>query len=234
MKKLISLIFLLACVLVSGAEEVQHYAVNVGNFSSLLVIDNVNVEYRCNADSAGYAVFDTTPYYANNVIFSNSSNKLKIEVVSDIVPCDSMPTFVVYSRSLESVVNDGTGKVVVGRLPQCNRFKASLSDNGALALRHVDADEINLNILTGKGTIVAVGNCGILKTRLVGAGVINTNDVTSPTVECKIMGTGQIFCNVIGGELKVMGTGTGKVYYKGKPSKVTVRKIGSIKAIPQD
>ena len=34
--------------------------------------------------------------------------------------------------------------------------------------------------------------------------------------------------------LKVSGSGTGKVYYKGQPSKVTVRKLGTIKAIPME
>ena len=49
------------------------------------------------------------------------------------------------------------------------------------------------------------------------------------------MGTGNIGCNVYGGgELKVSGSGTGKVYYKGKPSNVKVRKLGTIKAIPID
>ena len=46
------------------------------------------------------------------------------------------------------------------------------------------------------------------------------------------MGTGSMGCHVNGGELKVSGSGTGKVYYKGTPSKVTVRKLGTIKAIP--
>jgi hypothetical protein len=46
------------------------------------------------------------------------------------------------------------------------------------------------------------------------------------------MGTGTIGCWVDGGELKVSGSGTGKVYYKGTPTKVTVRKLGTIKAIP--
>ena len=48
------------------------------------------------------------------------------------------------------------------------------------------------------------------------------------------MGTGTIGCKVNGGDLKVSGSGTGKVYYKGSPSKVTVRKLGTIKAIPMD
>ena len=48
------------------------------------------------------------------------------------------------------------------------------------------------------------------------------------------MGTGRIGCHVNGGDLKVSGSGTGKVYYKGKPNNVTVRKLGTIKAIPME
>ena len=55
-KALISLIGLFAVSLMAGA-QVSHHEVKVGNFSRLVLLDNINVNYCCNPDSAGYAVF---------------------------------------------------------------------------------------------------------------------------------------------------------------------------------
>jgi hypothetical protein len=111
-------------------------------------------------------------------------------------------------------------------------FKVRLIDNGKIILRGVRASQLELQILSGKGKIIADGSCDNLAVRLVGTGEIQADNVSAGSVSCRIMGTGSIGCDVHGGELKVSGSGTGKVYYKGNPSKVTVRKLGTIKAIP--
>ena len=111
-------------------------------------------------------------------------------------------------------------------------FKVRLIDNGKIIVRGVRASQLELQILSGKGKIIADGSCDDLSLRLVGTGEIQADKVTATNVSCRIMGTGSIGCNVNGGPLKVSGSGTGKVYYKGNPSKVTVRKLGTIKAIP--
>ena len=91
-----------------------------------------------------------------------------------------------------------------------------------------------MQILSGKGKLIADGSCDNLDIKLVGTGEIQADKVDATNVKCRIIGTGSVGCNVLGGELKVSGSGTGKVYYKGNPSKVSVRKLGSIKAIPMD
>ena len=107
-----------------------------------------------------------------------------------------------------------------------------LIDNGKVIARGIDVSHLDLQILSGKGKIIAQGHCDDLAVRLVGTGEIQADDVRAENVTCRIMGTGRIGCHVDGGELKVSGSGTGKVYYKGTPTKVSVRKLGTIKAIP--
>ena len=111
-------------------------------------------------------------------------------------------------------------------------FKVRNINNGKVIARGVRASQLELQILSGKGKIIADGSCDDLTLRLIGTGEIQADQVEATSVSCRIMGTGSMGCNVIGGELKVSGSGTGKVYYKGNPSKVTVHKLGSIRAIP--
>ena len=223
-----------AVALVSRA-QVEHYEVKVGNFTQLSLVDNINVNYRCNADSAGLATFSCTKDVANAIMFSNSTKgRLSIRVDDDYERLTNLPTITVYSSTLDEAENSGDSTLRVTQLPPLKAFKVRLTDNGKVIVRGVRASQLELQILSGKGKIIADGSCDELAMRLVGTGEIQADNVVATTVSCRIMGTGSIGCNVTSGELKVSGSGTGKVYYKGNPSKVTVRKLGTIKAIPME
>ena len=136
--------------------------------------------------------------------------------------------------TLDEAENAGDSVLRISQLPPLKSFKVRLVDNGKVIVRGVRASQLELQILSGKGKIIADGSCDDLSLRLVGPGEIQADNVTATNVSCRIMGTGSMGCNVNGGDLKVSGSGTGKVYYKGKPNKVTVRKLGTIKAIPME
>ena len=231
-RALISLALVIATVIAASA-QVQHFSVNVGNFTRLSLVDDVNVNYRCNADSAGLVVFDASQEVADAMIFSLSKNgRLTIQVDDTFERQGHLPTLTVYSASLDEVENGGDSVLRVDGLPAMKEFKVRLVDNGKVIARNIKASQLELQILSGKGKIIADGACDDLSLKLVGTGEIQADMVTATNVTCRIMGTGSMGCNVNGGLLKVSGSGTGKVYYKGNPSKVTVRKLGTIKAIP--
>ena len=138
----------------------------------------------------------------------------------------------VYSSSLEEAENAGDSTLRLSGLPMMPLFKVRLLDNGKIIARNLRASKLELHLLSGKGKIIASGKCDELALRLVGTGEIQADQVVATDVSCRIMGTGSIGCHVDGGILKVNGSGTGKVYYKGTPSKVSVKKLGTIKAIP--
>ena len=231
---LISVIFVFAVSLLAFAQEVRH-EVKLGNFTRLSVVDNVNVNYRCNADSAGLAVFSCTQEVADHLMFSVSNKgQLNIQVADEYERLGNLPTITVYSSELSEAENSGESTLRVVGLPPMKTFKVRLTDNGKVIVRNVRASQLELQILSGKGKIIADGSCDDLSLRLIGTGEIQADQVTAVNVSCRIMGTGSMGCHVNGGELKVNGSGTGKVYYKGVPSKVTVRKLGTIKAIPME
>ncbi len=229
---LTSVALIVACQLAALA-QVQHFNVKVGQFTRLALIDDINVNYRCHADSAGMVTFDATQEIADALIFSNSKNgRLSIQVGDSYERQGHLPTLTVYSSSLDEVENSGDSILRIEGLPPLKAFKARLVDNGKIVVRNIRASQLELQIMSGKGKIIASGSCDDLSLKLVGTGEIQADMVTATNVSCRIMGTGSMGCNVNGGFLKVSGSGTGKVYYKGKPSKVSVRKLGTIKAIP--
>ena len=230
----ISIIVLMVTVLMADAQTTRH-EVKVGNFTRLALIDDINVNYRCNADSAGLAVIYCPQEIADHLMF-NLSNKGRLSIQIDDLyeQLPQLPTITVYSSSLEEAENGGDSTLRVTGLPPMKYFKVRNTDNGKVIVRGVRASQLELQILSGKGKIIADGSCDDLSLRLIGTGEIQADQVVATDVSCRIMGTGSMGCHVNGGELKVSGSGTGKVYYKGTPSKVTVRKLGTIKAIPME
>lgn len=233
-KVLISAIFMTIATLALHAQVTGH-VVKVGDFTRLVVTDDINVNYRCNPDSAGMAVFSCTQDIADRLMFTiNRNGRLSIQVNSDFQKLYGLPTITIYSSSLEEAENAGDSTLRISQLPTMPLFKVNNVDNGKVIVNGVRASKLELRILSGKGKIIADGSCDDLVLRLVGTGEIQADCVKATSVTCRIMGTGSMGCNVDGGELKVSGSGTGKVYYKGNPSKVSVRKLGTIKAIPME
>lgn len=231
---LISVLMVAMASLVSMAQEKLH-VVKVGDFKRLSLVDNINVNYRCNPDSAGLAVFTSTQEIANDIIFRLSdSGRLTIQVEDETERTAQLPNMTVYSSSLEEAENAGDSTLRLSGLPMMPLFKVRLLDNGKIIARNLRASKLELHLLSGKGKIIASGKCDELALRLVGTGEIQADQVVATDVSCRIMGTGSIGCHVDGGILKVNGSGTGKVYYKGTPSKVSVKKLGTIKAIPME
>lgn len=234
-RTLISIILSVTVLFTLCAQTETQHVVKVGEFTRLSLIDNINVNYSCNPDSAGLVVFNCSKEIADALIFSISTNgRLSIQVNDDFERLSNLPTLTLYSSTLDEAENAGDSILRISKLPPLKSFKVRLTDNGKVILRGVRASQLELQILSGKGKIIADGSCDDLSLRLVGTGEIQADKVKANNVSCRIMGTGSMGCDVNGGELKVSGSGTGKVYYKGTPSKVTVRKLGTIKAIPME
>ena len=235
MKRILTSIILMITVALVSNAQTTHRVVKLGDFTRLAVVDDINVEYRCNPDSAGLVVFDATQEVADALMFTVSNKgRLSIQVNDFYESRGNLPSLTLYSSTLDEAENAGDSVLRISKLPPLKSFKVRLLDNGKVIVRGVRASQLELQILSGKGKIIADGSCDDLSLRLVGTGEIQADNVTATNVSCRIMGTGSMGCNVNGGDLKVSGSGTGKVYYKGKPNKVTVRKLGTIKAIPME
>lgn len=232
MKK--SVLLLLAVVAgLSFTVRADAYRIKVGEFNELYVTNGINVVYSNNTDSVGYAYFDTKPEYANLVIIQYEKDKLRVQLAPEADGLKGLPTVRVYSTYLTRVDNTSDSTVVVHGAKPSAKFTAQLQGNGRLVADSLEANVLELKLITGRGQIVASGKCNNLTVQNVGTGEIQADAVDAANVTCKIMGTGTVGVST-SGKLNVSDMGTGKVYYRGKPSQVTVSKLGRIKAIALD
>ena len=233
--RMLYVIALLMAFLVADAQEMQDFTVNVGDFTSLTVVDDINVEYRCNPDSTGYAKFSAFPAMANQLIFTNNKKgKLSITVGTDSVYNENLPDIVVYSAYLQSADNLGDSTLIVRSVAPAPHVKFKLMDNGSIIVDEVVATTVDLEILTGKGNISVKGKCTGLNVKNTGKGTIRADELIAENVNCRILGTGKVYCRIDGGKLSIKGSGTGKLYYRGKPAEIKSFQLGTIKAISLD
>lgn len=209
----------------------QRYELDVKEFNVLKVIEGINVDYRCNPDSAGKAVFTATADMASVLMFTNDKGKLSIQLAREDCSRTGLPSVTVYSSFLSKVENSGDSTVRVLSIAPAVKFEGSLIGNGRLSVRGVNATEAKLALKTGNGVIVAGGQADKLKISFSGTGTIQADDFKALEINIKATGTGAIGCNATD-KLSVFGAGSTKVYYKGDPQ-ISNKSLG-IKVLPLD
>ncbi len=209
----------IAALLAVISLNAETYSLNVGEFSKLKVVESINVDYRCNPDSAGLVIFSTkAPEMASMIGLSNKNGELS---VSFTVPASEMkltdiPTVTVYSSFLTKVENSGDSLVRVMTVLPCPCFSASLIGNGRIAVRDITATQVTAAVKTGKGQISLYGKCDDLTLTMYGTGTIQADGLLAQNVKVRAYGTGAIGCNP-DKLLKISGLGSTTVYYKGSP-----------------
>lgn len=105
----VTLLIALEATAAATAQSTQRYELKVNDFTELRVDNHIPVDYRCNPDSAGYAVFNATDAQADWVIFDNNGRgKLSIQTDNDYQPGQAMPHITVYSASLKRLSTAAT------------------------------------------------------------------------------------------------------------------------------
>lgn len=211
---LTSLMLIVATVVTMSGQKLSRYELNVSDFSELKVVDGVNVDYKCNPDSAGMVVFYAQSDVATAMEFSTTKNRLTISV-SDEFKGKNLPTVVVYSQFLSKAENVGDATLRVLSLNSGPKFVARLVGNGRLLVRNVNANDVDASINTGNGSLTIYGKCRTAKYNNTGAGTIQADDLVAEDVKCVQVGTGSVGCSAKT-SLMVYGA-SGKVYYRGNP-----------------
>ncbi|MGN0213223.1 MAG: GIN domain-containing protein [Muribaculaceae bacterium] len=219
----------------SVAAQGRRYEMNMGQYNNVRVLNDIDVDIVCNSDSAGKVVFFAEDKAVPRIILSNNS-KGKLTVQTDnTIDVIQLPKVTVYVNELAQVENAGDSTVTIfAKSDKVYELKIKTTNNGRIVANDIEASLVELAVSTGRGHIIAAGKCQTLKVSNVGTGEINAYGLEATDVKAHILGTGSVSCLVNGGSLTLRGTGTGKLYYKGKPAEVNVKKLGSLKAIPVD
>lgn len=218
MKKLFTALAVgtISCTTMFG-QNLTKYELDVKDFTELRVTDGINVDYVCNPDSAGKAVFYSTPEMASQIIFRPGTNKLDIQLVPKEERVNrEVPKVTVYSNYLSFVENSGDSLVRVMSVAPGPKFKARVIGNGRISVRNVKANTVEGALDTGKGIITLYGSCTDAKLSCTGTGHIQADGLVAEEVNCRLAGTGSIGCNPAK-NLNIMGIGSGTVFYKGNP-----------------
>ncbi len=227
MKKLFGLVLAVAASVASygGENGLSDYKLNVSDFNKLTVVDGVNVDYYCNPDSAGWVVFKGLPGQSAEITFNNNKENLTIQSTADEKAIENLPTVKVYSSSLSHVENSGDSLTrVFLKVPE-PKFSAKQIGNGRTEVFGVDTDNFDGVVAAGKGTMKVDGKARKAKLKNVSTGTIDAVALETPELNCLVFGPGNVLCNPTK-SIKVMGAGSGKIYYPHQPEKVTNRSIG--------
>jgi Protein of unknown function (DUF2807). len=214
--RFIPVLALLFASATAGAEEPNRYTINVNEFHELKVINSVNVEYRCDPDSAGKVSFTASPELVSLFIFSNPKGTLEIRTTDTASTVKEIPTVTVYSSYLNKVENSGDSTVRVNSIAPGAEISATVIGNGRLIVHGIRATKVNGSVKTGNGLLVLSGECDNANFKFYGTGTIQADELKAQTVQVKASGTGSI--GVWATEkLSVYGMGSSKIYYKGTP-----------------
>lgn len=226
MKHIFITLLTLAAPIIGMGQSTQRYELKVNDFKELRVDNHIPVDYYCNPDSAGYAVFTATDAQAGWVLFDNNGRgKLSVQTDTDYPAGEKMPRIRVYSSSLEKVVNSGDSLVKVYNLPAADKFKAVLIGNGRLSVPGVEASTVEASIHSGNGQLTIEGRCTEAKLHLVGTGTILADRLEAVKVKATVVGTGYIGCSP-SEAITVMGAGSGSVLYRQAPPTIKSRGVG--------
>lgn len=236
-KKILSFILtaLLPAIAFSAAAQINRYELKVGDFTQLNVVDGINVEYKCNDDSAGLAVYETSRQIADQLIFDSSKKgELKIEkqfhgegeLVYDL------PIVRVYSKFLVRAENAGDSTLRVLTVAKVPKFRAKVIGNGTIVVRNIECGEFDGSISTGNGQLVVTGKCDKAILNNTGKGNIQADGLEAKMASCRFFGPGTTGVWAVD-ELVVKGMFPGKLYYKGTPKKLRNFSMGP-KIFPLD
>jgi len=232
MNKISHPLILLALLLgaLTSQAATDRYEVDVKDFQELKVTDGINVTYRHVPDSAGKAVFITTPEMAQEILFVPSPGKLEIQLATRKGKYEKLPTVTVYSNFISKVENDGDSTVRV-LAPQPNaKIKLRLVGNGKLIADQIQTNLLEASIDTGNGTLVVSGKAPNAKLSSTGSGKLLADNLATETTSCKLLGTGSITCDVKE-TLTISGMGTGTIYFNGMPE-IKKKMALHIKCVP--
>lgn len=228
MKKIMMCIILNLIGGIVAVAQMHNYELKIGDFDKIKIQDAVNVVWHCNPDSTGRATFYSSKEFVDAFILSNNGNgTLKVQVSTEALMKDNLPTLHLYSDFLTYVSNNNNGKVRVITPPPCAKFTIIQQGNGYVAATGLQCTDVEAKLITGKGTVSVDGKCNYATLSLTGTGEIRADELQATQVKCSFRGTGAIFCwpKEI---LRTKGIGTTRIFYKGLPEEIIKKGGGTV------
>ncbi|MDE6379022.1 MAG: DUF2807 domain-containing protein [Muribaculaceae bacterium] len=224
----IRILMIMAVLMTALQLNAKQFTLPLEQFSKISVDDNVNVVYVGADGSPSRVVYEGDSKYARAFIITQKGYKLRIQVETQFVDDPELPTLYVYSDFLENASLSAESTLTLKSVAPGSNLDMSVMGNGSIIAENIRATKVGASIKSGNGTISISGHCQTAGFNMLGNGTIQADRLEATTVSCKILGQGSIGCWP-SEELKVIGIGNTKIYYKGKPK---ISKKGGGKLFP--
>jgi hypothetical protein len=133
-------------------------------------------------------------------------------------------TITVSFEDIEGIALGGSGNLTSEDLIKADDLSVSLGGSGNIKIK-IDTREVSSSI-GGSGNIKLSGKSKELTCSIAGSGSIRAYDLTVDSVIAKIAGSGSIKTTVKN-KIKAKVVGSGSVYYKGNPTHIDTKSVGS-------
>ena len=235
MKRVLISFVVIAAVALMASSQVQLSVTQVGDFNKLSLVDDINVNYRCNPDSAGYILLTCTKELADHVIFTySSSGRLSIQVDDDLERMRDLPTITVYSKSLDEADNAGDSTLRITGLPPLKSFKVRNIDKGKLIGEGGGGTENKMQMLRGEENSWPRWPLMPCRRAWWGPRAIQADPGPAPRPPWPHRGRRPRWVAGGGANPRGRATPTEAQYDRGTTPTAPLRKLGTIKAIPME
>ncbi|TMM28778.1 DUF2807 domain-containing protein [Polaribacter aestuariivivens] len=133
-------------------------------------------------------------------------------------------TVTVTFKDIESIGLGGSGNITSKEIINAKDFSVSLGGSGNIDLQ-LNAKNVNANI-GGSGNIDLEGKTETFKCSIAGSGSIRAFELNTNDVNATIAGSGSVKTTVKN-KIDAKLVGSGSIYYKGNPTHVNSKSVGS-------
>ncbi|GGH02874.1 DUF2807 domain-containing protein [Polaribacter pacificus] len=133
-------------------------------------------------------------------------------------------TITIPYRDIDKISLGGSGNITAKELIKADEMALSIGGSGNINLK-IDANELKTSI-GGSGSINVSGSSKELTCSIAGSGSIKAYDLKTSIVNANIAGSGSIRTTVAN-QIKANVVGSGNIYYRGNPKKISSKSVGS-------
>lgn len=225
MKKLSYIILTLALVsAVSINASAQGQSRSVSGFTSVASSGPFNVHIKIDGNES--VRVDADADAIDDIVTVVENNTLKIKFKDREWQHRNLHKAEVYveAKSLNTLINAGSGSIKVDGMITAGEFKAVLSGSGNITTS-VKADGLHA-VISGSGSISLSGNANDANIVVTGSGEIEGKNLKTGSAKVVITGSGNVY---VAAEKSVSAhiTGSGSVIYSGSASVIDSRYTGS-------
>lgn len=133
-------------------------------------------------------------------------------------------TITIPYTDIDKVSLGGSGNITNKGTIESDEFKVSLGGSGNITL-NIDANDVKSSI-GGSGNIKLSGNSNEFNCSIAGSGSIKAYDLKTDILTATIAGSGSIK-STVKSKIKAKVVGSGSIYYKGNPTHIDSKSVGS-------